>query len=350
MSELHIKNHFVPECYLKRWKDSDNRICVYKILVSHSNVPIWKRYSISSVAYHKHLYTQMISGTESDALEKWLDKEYESPANDILEKAVLEKRLSPDDWNIMIRFLAAQDVRTPARLFEHLKYTNKVLPEILQSSLNKLKDKLEKKELVALESLKTIEKDTGLIPLKLTKQYKPGEKNVRLKVESYSGRSTWFYSIKHLLKNTEKILHKHKWSIVKPAKGYTWFTSDNPVIKLNYISSKNYDLKGGWGKEKGNIIFPISPEHAMFVQIGDRPFLKGTRLTVAQTKEFQKLIAENSHRFIFSNFFDNEINYMKPRLIDSVQFRNEKQEMERWHDINSKMELEYSNSNKNPNP
>jgi len=347
MSELHIKNHFVPECYLKRWKDSDNKICVYRILVNHSNVPIWKRYSVSSIAYHKHLYTQMVSGTESDALEKWLDKEYEFPANDVLEKAVLEKRLSPDDWDILIRFLAAQDVRTPARLYEHLKHYNEMLPEILQDTLDKLKVKLEKNGIVALKKQSLPEKNSDLIPLKITKQLKPEKNNGILKLESYVGRSTWIYSIKHLLKNTEKILHKHKWSIVKPAKDYNWFTSDNPVIKLNYINSNNYDLKGGWGKKKGNIFFPIGPYHAMFVQIGDRPIPKNTRLTVTQTKEFRKFIAENSHRMIYSNFFDNIIQYMKPRQIDSVQFRKEKQEMERWHDINSKMEMDYIKSNKN---
>ncbi len=37
--------------------------------------------------------------------------------------------------------------------------------------------------------------------------------------------------------------------------------SDNPVIKLNYLNQNEYDLKGGWGKEKGNIIFPIGPDH-----------------------------------------------------------------------------------------
>lgn len=347
MSELHIKNHFVPECYLKRWEDSNNKICVYRILVSHSNIPIWRRYTASAIAYHKHLYTQMVSGTESDALEKWLDKKYESPANDALEKAVLEKRLSADDWDLLIKFLAAQDVRTPARLFEHLKRNNEVLSEILQNTLDKLKEKLEKKELVALEKQDRTVKNSDLIPLKLTTKFEPGNSIGILMAESYVGRSTWIYSIKHLLENTEKILHKHKWSIVKPAKGYKWFTSDNPVVKLNYISSNNYDLKGGWGKKKGNIIFPIGPDHAMFVQIGDKPISKGTRLTVRQTREFRKFIAENSHRMIFSNFIDEEIKHIKPRQVDSEKFRKEKIEMETWHELNSKKELEYLKNNQN---
>jgi hypothetical protein len=147
MSEFHKKNHFVPECYLKRWQDSNNKICAYRTLVSHKNVPVWKRYSVSAIAYHNHLYTQMVAGVESDELERLIDKEYESPANAVLDKVVLEQRLSPDDWNILIRFLAAQDVRTPSRLFEHIKRCNETLPEILKSTLNQLTNKLEKNEI-----------------------------------------------------------------------------------------------------------------------------------------------------------------------------------------------------------
>lgn len=341
MNELHIKNHFVPECYLKRWQDSNDKICVYRTLVSHQNIPVWKRYSASAIAFHSHLYTQMLAGVESDALEKWLDKEYESPANAVLDKVVLEQRLSPDDWKILIRFLAAQDVRTPSRLFEHLKRFKESFPDILQSTLNHLKDKLEKNEIESSSKKPTPENNSSLMPLKVTTEIIPGENYGVIKAESYVGRSTWIYSIKHLLENTEKILHQHKWTIIKPAKGYFWFTSDNPVIKLNFTDPKKYDLKGGWGKKKGNIIFPIGPEHAMFVQIGDKPIPKGTRLAVDQTKLFRKIMAENANRMVFSNFFDMEIIGIRQRIIDSVRFRDEKIEMEQWHDKNSQLEVEY---------
>ena len=341
MSELHKKNHFVPECYLKRWQDSKNKICVYRTLVSHHNVPLWKKYSVAAIAYHNHLYTQMVAGKESDRLERWLDKEFESPANAVLDKAVLEKRLSPDDWNILIRFLAAQDVRTPSRLLEHLKYYNEKYPEILESTLKELTKKLEGNDIGRNAIKHTSKKYSSLIPMKVTTELIPGEDGGILKAESYAGRSTWFFSINHLLENTEKVLHKHKWSIVKPAKGYSWPTSDNPVIKLNFINHMKYDLKGGWDKKKGNIIFPIGPDHAMFVQINDRPIPKWTRLTLDQTRLFRKIIVENAHRMVFSNFFDAEIIRIRERIVDGNQFRNEQKEIEQWHQKNSELELEY---------
>lgn len=341
---MHIKNHFVPECYLKRWEDSNNKICVYKTLVPHFNAKNWRRYSTSAIAYQKHLYTQYIGGNETDAFEKWLDNEYESPANHVIEKAVSEERLSSDDWDILIRFLAAQDVRTPARLFEHLKRNEKGFTEIIQNSLNELEEKLKNKEIDSLDKRDSTKKPSQLIPLKITTKIEPGKKTGILKAESYVGRSTWLFSIKHLLENTEKILHTHKWSIIKPAKGYTWFTSDNPVIKLNYLNQHDYDLQGGWGKIKGNIIFPLGPNHAMFVQIGDRPILKGTRLTIKQTLEFRKFMAENSHRMIFSNSFDDQILMLRPRIVDNERLQKEKSEIISWHEQNSIMEQEFHNN------
>jgi ATP phosphoribosyltransferase len=134
---------------------------------------------------------------------------------------------------------------------------------------------------------------------------------------------------------------------VKPANGYYWPTSDNPVVKLNYYSPDNYDLKGGWGVNKGNIFFPIGPEHAMFVQIGDRPIQKNTRLSENMTQELIKFIAENSHRKIFSHAENNDLPILKRRVVDLERLSRENKEMREWHKINTMMEREYIASNRN---
>lgn len=346
MSEFHIKNHFVPECYLKRWEGQDKKVQVYRILVSHPNQRTWIRNSPASIAYQKHLYTQVIAGSESDEIERWLDKEYESPAECVLEKAVNNRKLSPDDWNILIRFLAAQDVRTPARLLEHLKRSENTFSKVLQDTLDKLKTKIENKDCDFLRDYDCSVKHAELIPLKITTHIDPEKHDGVLKLESYVGRSTWIFSIKHLLDQTEKVLHDHKWSIVKPARGHLWFTSDNPVIKLNYTNPTQYDLKGGWGKKKGNIIFPIGPEHAMFVQIGDKPPLKGQRLSLDQTFQFRKFIAENAYRMIYSKQIEKDIESLRPRVIDKDRVLKERAEMDYWHKANSDLEKEYIKSNR----
>jgi hypothetical protein len=341
MSELHVKNHFVPECYLKRWEDSNHKICVYRTLVSHKNVPVWKKYYSAAIAYQRHLYTRMVSGKESDDLEKWFDSEYETPANEILEKVVLNQKLTVKDWKILINFLAAQDVRTPARLYEHIERSNESLPKILESTLQRLKKKLESDETIDVFKPKVTNQNSPLFPLRITTKPVSREKCKVIKAETYVGRTTWLFSIKYLLENTSKILFEHKWTIVKPAKGFKWFTSDNPVIKLNFIDPQNYDLKGGWGQNKGNIIFPIGPEHAMFVEIGSRAIQKGNRLSVDQTRFLRKIIAENANRMIFAESFDNEIEKILPRTVDCIQFKKEQIKLEKWHDLNKKLEMEY---------
>lgn len=345
-NQLHVKNHFVPQSYLKRWENSARKIHVYKTLVSNSRAPLWKSYSVSAIAYHKHLYTQVLNGSESDEVENWFSEEFEFPAHDVIEKAINDRRLSKEDWNILIRFLAAQDVRTPSRMLDHMRWTAESMSDNLNKVLDEVKDQLESRDLNSLELKDTPIKNAELFPLKVITGIDQVNDTMTLKVETYVGRSSWLYSIKHVLEDTAKILHKHQWTIVKPAKGYYWITSDNPVIKLNYVDQKNYDLQGGWGKTKGNIIFPIGPEHAMFVQIGDKPIQKGSRLTINQTIFFRKLMAENSHRMIFSSFEDDEVSKLKKRIVNPDLIRREHEEMQSWHSRNSELELEYLQINK----
>lgn len=342
--QLHVRNHFVPQSYLKRWENSSNKVFVYKTLVAHERIPFWKGYSVSAIAFHKHLYTQILDGKESDELEIWFDRKFESPSSEVINKVTSDGRLSRDDWKILIKYLAAQDVRTPTRMFEHLKHAGQSMPDIMANVLNGVKEKLERKDLEFLKDYDNPDKNPGILPLKVSTEFEEGKDSGKLKVETYIGRSTWIQSIKHVLEHTINVLHQHNWTIVKPAKGYYWPTSDNPVIKLNYLTNNKYDLLGGWGRPKGNIIFPIGPEHALFVQIGDKPFfLKGTRLSVKQTMFIRQLIAENSHRMIFSHVEDKEITTYRQRVVNIDLIKSEKEQWKKWHLDNADLEREYLN-------
>ena len=341
MNELRVKNHYVPELYLKQWENISNKVCVYRTLVSHQNQRIWKKHSSGAIAYQRHLYTQVISGVEYDEFERWIDMHYESPAKDAIEKATSDRRLSKDDWDVLIRFLACQDVRTPARLLEHLNREHSEYQKTLQDSVERVKYELENNIITPDDAPEENNEIDRQYPLKVITELDPKSDMGLLRVESYIGRATWLHSIKHLLENTEKVLHEHKWSIIKPAKGYSWFTSDNPVVKLNFTDDTNYDFGGGWCREKGNIIFPIGPQHAMFVQIGDKPVLKGTRLNEPLTRQLRKFIAEHSHRMIFSNRFDDEMILLRPRVVNYKAVISERKQIESWHEQNKQLETEY---------
>lgn len=338
--QFRINHHFVPECYLKRWQNYKKKIFTYRVLVSHNKVPVWRNYSVSSIAYQKHLYTHVVSGCESDELEIWFDREFESNANMAIEKAVNDQKLSPSDWKTLIRFLAAQDVRTPARLFDHLESTSKSLPLILDNILKKLKKKIDNGKF-GDNKPQNHAVDPELFPLKVTPLFEEGSEEGTLKVETYAGRSSWIFSIKLALNRTSKILHTHKWRIVKPAEGYSWPTSDNPVVKLNYYRHGSFDLKGGWGMPKGNIIFPLGPEHAMLTQIGPWSMPKGTRLPIGLTENIIKYIATNAHRQIFSIDKNKKIPALRKRIANNHLFKQEKEEIRLWHEINANLEREY---------
>jgi len=139
---FHRDNHYVPCLYLKRFAASPGRVLTYRILVAHPYVPVWKPSPIKGVAYHAHLYTRIAAGVETDEVEKWLNDEFETPAEEALWKATADMRLTQSDWRDLVRFLAAQDVRTPARLGENLQHWHEVVPtvlsEVLQDSVRKL--------------------------------------------------------------------------------------------------------------------------------------------------------------------------------------------------------------------
>ncbi|OVE81902.1 hypothetical protein BVY04_02120 [bacterium M21] len=106
-------NHYVPCVYLKGWLQ-DDRFFEYKLLVSHDSVPRWKSVNPKGTAYREHLYTRFTGAEESDEFEHWLNHEFEAPAEKALRRAVSGKRLRSREWRKLIRFFAAQIVRTPA--------------------------------------------------------------------------------------------------------------------------------------------------------------------------------------------------------------------------------------------
>ena len=89
--------------------------------------------------------------------------------------------------------------------------------------------------------------NSELLPIRVTAEIDPGQKCGTLRAATIFGRSAWLFSIKHLLSNTANILQGHRWTILRPPVGVSWFTSDNPVVRLNYYGDDKYDFNGGWG-------------------------------------------------------------------------------------------------------
>jgi hypothetical protein len=306
-------------------------VWTYRVLVSHEHVPLWKNSSIRGVAYHEHLYTRVAAGTETDEVERWLDREFEAPAEEAIHKVISNARLTPTDWKQLVRFVAAQDVRTPARLIENLQRWHASFPEFIQTTLERSVRKLEELNRSGTPIPEDNAPDADYIPLRVTTAIEPGQEVGLLKAETILGRGLWLFSIRHLLTKTLNALHRHRWTILIPPDDLTWFTSDDPVIRLNYYRPGHYDLRGGWGSPGTDILLPLGPRHLLHAVVGKRPPPRGTVLPRSQSEEVRRIIAEHAHRMIIAAERDPDIPQLRPRIVNAEALRRESEQWRNWH-------------------
>jgi hypothetical protein len=305
---------------------------MYRVLVSHPNVPLWKRQSIKGIGYHAHLYTRFIAGVLTDEVEHWLNVEFENSATEVIQKVVNDSQLTPQDWFHLIRFVAAQDVRTPARLMEMLQRWSKTLPGLMKNALKESTKKIEvfKKEGKVLD--RSDYSDATYFPMKITMELVPGSTHGVLKAETIAGRGLFLFALKHLLTKAANELLAHKWTILQSPKRINWLTSDDPVVKLNYFSPNQYGFGGGWGKVGTEIYLPLSPRHMLYTKIGSKPLRRGTVVSADLANWLQRFTIEHAHRFIFATSEEQIVSRLRPRIVDPQAFTDEAEQWKRWHE------------------
>ena len=234
--------------------------------------------------------------------------------------------------------MAAQDVRTPARLVENLQRWHKSLPEFFQNTLEKSVQKLESMKARGEEIRPAPSPLTEYFPLRVTTEIQPGQEFGTIKAETVVGRGLWLFSIKHLLSKTAEVLQQHRWTIMTPPRGVEWFTSDDPVIRLNFHSINKYDFGGGWGSKGTEIFMPLSPSHLLYTQVGVRPPLRGTQFSPEQAGIIRRCIAEHAHRVIFASEPDPNMASLKPRTVNPDLVKDEQAQWSKWHEQQTRAE------------
>lgn len=343
-NDFHIDNHYVPRMYLKPWETTADRVWTYRILVAHESAPVWKPFSSKSLGHHLYLYTRQSAGKESDEIERWFDREFERPAEEPLQKALSDKRLTIDDWKRLIRFLAAQDVRTPAWFTHKMRQWEATLPGLLKETLETSLSKYE-------ESRKT---GNPISPAPATENRDQLPMRVRVKrnpsgdgeigVEMLTGRKLWLWSIQRALTKTLPVLYKHRWTILRPPERMTWLTSDNPVIRLNLRSPSDYDFNGGWNSQGTCIFLPLGPNHLLYTQVGKRPPQRGERMLKEHADLVRRFTAEHAWRTIFADAPDNEVPKLKTRIVDPVEVQRERKDWQSWNEDQARAEQEMEES------
>ena len=326
--------------YLKRFASRPGWIYRYDILVPNENCPIWVEKPIDRVASASDLYTSIEDGTEVDSHEKWLNDEYETPAEEAIERAVTERTMTKEHWYRLIRFIAAQDVRTPARLQEELMRWRADGPAIMQTTL---KDSVAQFKALK-DSGRIVGEPRGKVeagfPLRVLIRPSSDEGMAEVKVETVAGRSLWLWGQRHVLKGIAEHLHQHEWTILRPPDGIRWLTTDNPVIRLNFQNERKYDFKGGWGSLGTEIFMPLDSEHMVYTRIGQKRPARGTVLDLKAARLFDKFVREHAFRHIFSPTEDPSVLQMRPRHVDLEAYRHEKAQWSKWAEEQAQAEFD----------
>ena len=337
-SQFHKRNHYLPQMYLKAWSNNNKKIWQKRLLVSNENMPEWQKVSINNTAYQTDLYSNTFLG---DGIERMFDSLYEEPAKHPIDKLINDSKLTMQDWEKIIYFIAAQSLRTPARYFKTSEQMKQILPKIMEDTLKKLQEELKKyDETGVFSSTPKCNAETKILPIRISTEECEEKDKVYLKTEMTISRACWLYEIDYVMKNTAKVLLNSKWSVIKPADGYEWITSDDPVICLNYYSENEYDFGGGWGNVGSEIIFPISPKHLIYTQVGKRNENRW-QADYKQSQLFNKLIAEHAFRRIYASDVNLEKMSYRNRIVDVQQYKEEEALFQKWGELHDELEKNF---------
>jgi hypothetical protein len=320
-------NHYLSQGYLKPWGGTDGRVWTYSLLVQHPNVSQWKQRSTRGLAHHAHLYTRMVAGSESDRIERWLAEEFENPAAEAVLKATTDRQLSQEDRKLLIRFLAAHDVRTPAWFLASKERWSKTLPELMEDVTRRALSEHEAGLRTGRPRTSAIAPSDARPPLRV----RIHQEERMIETAALVGREMWLWAMERSLSSTIRALYQHRWTILAPPEGMTWPTSDSPVVKLNFMSFDNYTFGGGWGSQGTEIFFPLGPLHLMYTQIGDRPPRRGERVPVEQAHWIRRFIVEHASRLILAREEDHDVPNLRRRREDAELYERERLMWERWH-------------------
>lgn len=341
MSEVTRRNHYVSQSYLNRFAcQEDGPLCVYRTLVSDDRVPLWKQSQPKGIAFHWNLFTRVMSEGETDEIEKWMCQEFESPAEEAIARAIENRPLTPDDWTLLVRYAALHDVRSPRRLlerYEKWQSLDRDSQEWLEDAIAQLQAAFDAGQPPPRPSVP--EPDDA--PIRVTVTHNPGEAFGQVQAEILSGRALWLHEIRRQLNVTLNALLKHRWTILSPPRGIHWVTSDAPVLRLNYYKKGHYDFKGGWDNPGTEIMFPLSPQHLLYTQVGHPRPPRGTTVDMHVADFIRRAMCEHAHRFVFASTEDPDVHQFRPRIVDAEQFRHEEQQWREWHTVQSDAEREF---------
>jgi len=259
MSKL-IKQHFIPEFFLKNFVSEENRGQKKYLLWSHRKKMKPVPSSTRKLARKRHIYSthKKIGDKYEKAHEQLLDK-IESIAAPIITKIIITKDLSTldlrerDDFAIFLVLLAE---RNPVAFSTTDALMRKLFLSEYSEAISSTSDK---KLLQIFNKTKSENKELANVSFEEAKQWMregPKEENLTLPF-SHGISSMW-----QAAKECSKFMLMREWQLLSSEKTEKCFClSDNPVIKIRDIPEEEvYEvMQGGWGRRDLEIALPLSP-------------------------------------------------------------------------------------------
>lgn len=335
MSATTHENHYVPQGLLRHWSADADRLEVhaYRIVVPRVDYPEWELRSISKVALLRDLYSSGADGREVDAFEHWVAERYETPGLGSIQRVVDEARLRPEDWVNLARLFAVQNLRTPANYTRFMDFCRREIEPVFSSTVQEAVSTFQRAQLPGNRALATISAEGELarsMRLQLTPAAsdEPGE--ALLKVEMQADRSLWIGSIRHALGGIAAVLLRHRWEILMPHGNEEWPLTDNPALCVNWLGPGKFDLLGGWGTQKGDLLMPLSPRHLLHTEIGKRRSISRSTCSEVVTRDIQKILVAGALRWIFGYRPYGWVARARPRTVDLVRFAEDDRAIREW--------------------
>lgn len=345
MNAVTRENHFVPQALLRRWSNDKAFLNAYELLVNHEEVPIWSRKSIRSAACQSDLYTEFDGERDSDAFEREVGRDYETPALAVIDDLVENRRVSAEGWRHLIDFFALQALRTRRAFITFAERAERHINEALTHSVKEAEAMLSRwGRLLPADTHERVSsarsrpaapyfKDTLRVRLE---PLEDGRAVARAIVKS--PRSLWTAGNRHILElGAAEVLRHHRWSVAEAHGDLEWPMADHPVVTLQFNSTTDYELTGGWGKQNTDLLLPISPKKLLFVEVGKKMANRFT-LDADQTRFLQKVMVENAHRVVFTRNKEQWPIEVRPRVVDAKQYDDERANWRRWNEFHKRQE------------
>lgn len=334
------ENHYTPRSYMERFSpDARRNVWAYQLLVPNKNVPLWRLRSTQGIAVQRDLYTSVAEGNHSARVEHWFNREVENPAIPILNRLEQRVPLKERERQILARYLAALDVRTPVGYSEFTARMSSALTPVLENIAEGAIDALKAEKVeYNVQSREQVPLHTHSVDVRIRSDATDPDKGL-IEIRAIIGRELWLNMVEDSVNNISRLLEVHDWVVLEPYPGWRWFTSDQPVMRLQYFAHDQHDFLGGWGQPGTEVILPLSPTRLLYAQVG-RQARTSRVCSIEQTYLFQRLIAENAYRWVIGSQPAGRVAWLRPCTVDRDRYTAEEQAWSSFHDEQTKAHRE----------